>query len=246
MLFGITGLILAWRGRRLGLMLLTVSLAGFTGILLLPFHQWLLLPLENRFPVSEPAPKHVVGVILLGGAEEVELTEARGVPSFNATMETLTTFVALARRYPDAALAFSGGSGAMTGSKMSEADVSRLLFNDLGLDRHVTYEGASRDTYENAVLLKEIVQPKSGEVWLLITAASHMPRSVGCFRAAGWQVTAWPVSFKSGDTLAVQFRHVDLGGHLSDLNTALHEWEGLLFYWILGRTDTLFPSPSKE
>jgi uncharacterized SAM-binding protein YcdF (DUF218 family) len=243
-LIGLAGLPSAWFGGRLGLGLMTVSIAGFAAILLLPLHQWLLLPLEDRFPLPEHPPEQVAGIILLGGAQEVELTEARGVPSFNSQMEMLTTFVSLSRRYPKARLAFSGGSGAVTGNQMSEAEVSRLLFEQLGLDRPVIYEGASRDTYENAVLLKQVVQPAPGETWLLVTSASHMPRSVGCFEAVGWPVVAWPTAFKSADTAAVQWRHLGAGDQLLDLNTALHEWIGLFVYRLLGRTDVLFPRPA--
>ncbi len=242
-LIGLAGLPGAWRGRRAGLGLVSLAIGGLAVILLLPLHQWLLLPLENRFPPAVQAPAQVAGIILIGGAQEVELTEARGVASFNDTMETLTSFFALARRYPDAVLAFSGGSGALAGNVMSEAAVTRALFDQLGLDRRVIYEDASRDTYENAVLLKRIVQPAPGGIWLLVTAASHMPRSVACFDAAGWPVVAWPVAYKSAATAAVEWRHPTLGDHLSKLETALHEWVGLAVYWLEGRTRVLFPGP---
>lgn len=241
-LLGLAGLVPAWRGRRVGLVLVTLSVGGFAAILLLPLDQWALLPLEDRFPPPQPPPAHVDGIILLGGAQEVELTEARGLPSFDAKMETLTAFVALARRYPEATLAFSGGSGSMRGTRLSEADVSRELFDRLGLDRPVVYESTSRDTYENAVRLKAIVHPAPGGVWLLVTSASHMPRSVGCFRAAGWPVVAWPVAFKSSHTFVSQLRH-GLGDRLLSLDMALHEWAGLVVYRALGRTDALFPAP---
>jgi uncharacterized SAM-binding protein YcdF (DUF218 family) len=243
-LVGLCGLPSAWYGSRTGLVLVTMSILGFAVVLLVPIYQWLLLPLEDRFPPPAVPPPEVAGIILLGGAQEVELTEARGIPSFNSQMEMMTAFVGLARQYPKAVLAFSGGSGAVAGNDISEAEVSRRLFTQLGLDRPVIYEGTSRDTYENAVLLKRIVQPASGSVWLLVTAASHMPRSVGCFRAVQWPVTAWPVAFKSAKTLAAQMRHLGSGEHLVDLEIALHEWIGLVAYRILGRTHTLFPAPS--
>jgi uncharacterized SAM-binding protein YcdF (DUF218 family) len=246
LVLGVVGLVLAWRGRRTGLVLLTVCFATFGLILLLPLQQWLLLPLEDRFSRPAQLPDDVAGIILLGGAEELAITEARGIPSFNAEMETLTDFIALARRYPDATLAFTGGSGAPAGNRMSEADEVRMLFEQLGFDRPVMYERISRDTYENAVLLKRVVQPPLGSTWLLVTAASHMPRSVGCFRAAGWPVVAWPVAYKSGPTLAAQFRWEDLGERLQELDVAMHEWAGLVVYRVLGRTNALFPGPDDK
>jgi uncharacterized SAM-binding protein YcdF (DUF218 family) len=204
-----------------------------------------LVPLEHRFPI--PAlPAQVDGIIVLGGAEEVEVTQEVGVPSFSGSMETVTTLMALARRYPNAALAFTGGSGMIGGADMSEADVVRQFYDEMGFTRLVKYEGKSRDTYENAVFLKNAVQPAPGSTWLLITTASHMPRSVGCFRAAGWLVIAWPRSFKTVTKLSDQFALIfssGMGGRFGDLETAEHEWLGLIAYWLRGRTDALFPAP---
>jgi uncharacterized SAM-binding protein YcdF (DUF218 family) len=242
-LLGLAGC-LAWRLRRsVRRLLIGLSIGGLTVIAILPLGQWLLLPLEQRFPLLSHPPETVAGIILLGSAQELDISEAVGVPSFNGNMETITTFMALARRYPQATLAFSGGSGTIAGHHLSEADVTRGLFEQLGFDRAVIYESTSRDTYENAVLLKKIVQPASGSTWLLVTAANHMPRSVGCFRAAGWPVLAWPAAFKAVASLPVQFHEMGLSYHVGDLVTALHEWQGLLVYWLMGRTDRLFPAP---
>ena len=39
------------------------------------------------------------------------------------------------------------------------------------------------------------MQPQPGERWLLVTSATHMPRSMGIFRQAGFNVMAWPAHF---------------------------------------------------
>jgi len=236
-LVGLVGVAAGRRGRGL----LVLCACGFTALLIVPLGQWALWPLEQRFPLPAVAPDSVAGIIVLGGAEEIDLTEQSGLPSFNGGMETLTTFIALSHRYPDAQLAFSGGSGTIADHHLSEADVVRQLFAQLGFTHPVIYEGRSRDTYENAVLLKRIVQPAPGSTWLLVTTASHMPRSVGCFRAAGWPVLAWPTSFKALHGWEDTFGRIGMGARLGDLATAMHEWQGLVAYWLLGRTNTLFP-----
>jgi len=86
------------------------------------------------------------------------------------------------------------------------------------------------------------VQPKPGETWVLLTSASHMPRAVGAFRAAGWAVLPWPVGYRSRDR--VWGFETSLGTRLSVLDTAGHEWEGLLAYWLRGHSSALFPAPA--
>jgi uncharacterized SAM-binding protein YcdF (DUF218 family) len=129
--------------------------------------------------------------------------------------------------------------GAIDPELTAETDGARLLFAELGLDTsHVIFEDRSRNTYENAVFSKALAAPAPGETWLLVTSASHMPRSVGIFRAVNWPVVAFPVAYKTGGPYEIK-----LAGHLLRLDLALHEWIGLVAYRLLGRTDTLFPAP---
>jgi uncharacterized SAM-binding protein YcdF (DUF218 family) len=248
LLLGLVGLVIAWRRRarpreRLGLGLMTLSLGGFALILVLSLNQVLIRPLEDRFPPPATPPADVAGIVVLGGAVERELSLEHDRPALNAAAERMTEFVALARRYPHARLAFTGGSGSVAPDGSNEADMARRLFDALGLaDRGVVYEDRSRNTVENAQFLYRLMQPKPGEIWILVTSASHMPRSVGVFRKAGWTVLPWPVGFKGGTGLRVIYGSA-LGEKLDQFDWATHEWFGLLAYWLLGRTDALFPAP---
>ena len=67
-----------------------------------------------------------------------------------------------------------------------EADFVIRLFEKLGVPRdRIIVERKSRNTVENAAFAKQLVMPKPGERWLLVTSAMHMPRAVGVFRKAG-------------------------------------------------------------
>lgn len=244
-------LLLAWLGllltlrrrRRSGMLCLCVSLGAYALIALLPIGSVMLAPLENRFPAVTDLPSDIAGIIVLGGAVETDLSAARGMPSLNAAAERMTSLVYLARRYPQARLAFTGGNGELIHGQMTEAAVARALFGQLGLDQsRIIYESRSRTTYENAVLLKALLAPKPGETWLLITSAWHMPRSVGLFRQAGWSVLPYPVGYKTAPGLTVAFRG-SFPDRLSMVDLAAHEWAGLMAYWLLGRTSALFPAP---
>ncbi len=240
----VAGLLLcAFHRRRWGLRALHAGVGGFVLIAVLPIDRWTVEPLEDRFPQIIAPPAHVDGIIVLGGAVDTERTEDRGIPALNWAAERMTAFAGLARRYPEAKLVFTGGSGALRPGSLKETDVARALFTELGMDQtRMIYEDQSRTTYENAILTRRLVNPKLGEVWILVTSANHMPRSVGVFRRVGWEVLPWPVAFKTPPKRGVS-AFGPLVGRLNVVELAFHEWVGLLIYYLTGRTDSLFPGP---
>ena len=107
----------------------------------------------------------------------------------------------------------------------------------------VTYESESHDSCDHPVNVRAVVQPQAGERWVVVTSAMHMPRVVGCFRAAGWaDVIPYPTDFKVALGLwgAGTFQVAD---NLSLLDTALHEWVGLAYYRLTGRIAEFLPAP---
>ena len=88
----------------------------------------------------------------------------------------------------------SGGSGRMTGNKYSEATALLNVFTMMGVPAvDIQIESQSRNTYENAkesIQLLKGVNPKN---CVLITSASHMPRSIRCFRKQNFDCDAFPV-----------------------------------------------------
>ena len=144
----------------------------------------------------------------------------------------MAPFAALARRYPDAKLVVSGGSGELTPGPMSEAAVVEMFFAEQGLDpARLILEDKSRNTYENGVFSKQLIRPKPGETWVLVTRAHHMPRAMGVFRKIGWDIIPYLADYRALPDLG-QFGS---GGELSTLYAALHEWIGLAAYWSTGR-----------
>jgi uncharacterized SAM-binding protein YcdF (DUF218 family) len=228
--------------RRIGRFLLTLGALGLFALMILPVQQWLLMPLEDRF--TRPlAPDHVDGVVVLGGAVNPVISTERGIPSLNAAAERMTEFVALSRRYPSARLVFTGGIGTVMPGVETEAVVARELFTELGLPpERVIYEDRSRTTYENAAYSRDLVKPKPGETWLLVTSAGHMPRSVGVFRHVGWTVVPWPTGYKTVHAVLPSITE-PFSSRMDELDTAVHEWVGLLVYRLTGKSDELFPAP---
>lgn len=243
LLLALAGLAAVWRGRRWGRWPILLGLGFYLSLLLLPLHIWVQMPLEDRFPRPDPAPGRVDGIVVLGGAVEQDLTEARGIPALNGAAERMTEPVALMRRYPEARLVFTGGQGSLVHGGLTEADVARRLWADMGVPPgRMAFETAARNTHENAVLTRALAAPRPGETWLLITSASHMPRSMGVFRQAGWEVVPWPVNYRTGRGLNVWY-NASLPTRLSEFEWGTREWIGMAAYWLMGRTDAIFPRP---
>ncbi len=241
LLLGFFQLGITRRRRGFGLMLL--GTLGFTVLALCPVGDWLLLPLENRFP--KPAlPAEITGIVVLGGSVNEPVSDARGQTTIDQAAERLSEALALAQRYPAARIVVSGGHRYLFANPSPEAVIMSNFFREHGVDpARLTLESRSRTTYENAVLSYQEVAPKPGETWLLVTSAAHLPRAVGCFRHVGWSVIPYPAGYRTTGEMRV-FGEISLLEHLTLANTAMREWLGLLAYWALGRIDTLMPGPS--
>lgn len=237
------GVILLYsRRKNLGRSLLSFAVVVVFLTVFLPVHTWLSGPLENRFPRLTELPATVDGIIVLGGAVDQLITAAFGQSSLNDGAERMTETVVLARRYPTAKVVFTGGTALTNASANSprEADVAGLLFENLGLEEsRVVLESESRNTWENAVNTKLLVNPQPNEVWLLVTSAQHVPRSIGIFRKVGWEVLPYPTDYRvipGGRQLNLSFIE-----KLQIIDGATKEWIGLLSYYLMGRTSAVFP-----
>src|SRR6516162_10677996 len=164
----------------------------------------------------------------------------------NEGTERLTVLPELARRYPNARILFSGGSGALIDGD-PEAKFVLPLLESLGVARdRVTLEDRSRNTLENAVYSKAIVRPKPGERWLLVTSAYHMPPAISVFRKAGFPVEAYPVDWRTRGVDEALHPFAAVSDGLRRTDTAVHEWVGLAVYWLTGRSSELFPVAARE
>ena len=239
-------LLISWILLRRGAHRFAMRLLGFVTIVLMvialfPIGEWLLYPLEIRFPTNPKLPERIDGIIVLSGAEDAFLSSLWNQEELGDSAERDIAFLELARQYPNAKLVFTGGSGSMVQQDYKAADVANKLLYKLGLDlSRVTFERNSRNTFENVVLSKELVRPHPGQKWILITSAWHMPRSVGIFCKTGWPVIPYPVDHWTmpGKLLRID---VSLSDHLRGLAIGVREWVGLIAYYLSGKTTALFP-----
>jgi uncharacterized SAM-binding protein YcdF (DUF218 family) len=237
----LTFLSMLFRWRRLAGLLSFLMAATALVIAFAPAREWVLRPLEYRFPPPSLLER-VDGVIVLGGAINSDLSARTGQLVVSDSAERLLSFIELGLRYPKAKLLFSGGSPNVLDDSAREADFAKDLFAKLGFDvSRIQFERDSRNTVENARFSKLMAAPGPDEVWLLVTSAYHMPRAVGVFRAIDWQVVPYPVDY--GVALSAPYEPAGLLDGLNGVQWGLREWFGLVYYRMSGFTRELFPAP---
>jgi uncharacterized SAM-binding protein YcdF (DUF218 family) len=227
------------RTARSGHRLLVAATLTLSLVCIFPVGEWLLRPIEKRFPPFKPDGRPVSGIIVLGGS----VTDAPMPRAFrsqpNEASDRIFEAASLARAYPGASVVVSGGPIQVDGR--SEADAVAGFLVTLGVQpSRLTLERRSRDTSENARFTRAIAHPATGERWLLVTSAFHMPRAVGAFRAVGFPVTAAPADWRTGWHPYLNFSY---SYSLKMLDLAAKEYLGLLAYRLRGRTHQLFPGP---
>jgi uncharacterized SAM-binding protein YcdF (DUF218 family) len=237
-------LLLATRLARIGRYLTVASLIALAVMGLSPLGNALIIPLEQRFPPWDDTRGPPDGIVVLGGAITPDVSAARNDVALNEAAERITATVALARRYPDARIIYSGGTGALIFREGSEAASAVRIFESLGIPHaRIIAEEQSRNTEENAVFSLLLAMPQPGERWLLVTSGYHMPRAMGVFRQAGFPVEAYPVDWRTRGPQDALRPFSTLGSGLERADTAAREWIGLLVYRLTGRSAALFPGP---
>ena len=221
---------------RMGRRVLVASVVLIAAVGILPIGSGLALPLEDRFPRWDATRGPPTGFIVLGGGViKTEISADRGEIAVGSSADRIIAAVELARRYPNARVIFVG---------RDEADFVIRFFEKLGVAQgRIIVEGKSRNTVENAEFAKQLVMPKPGERWLLVTSAMHMPRAVGVFRKAGFAVDAYPVDYQTGNAQDLWTLSPSLMGGIGIMDRTVREWNGLFVYWLTGRTAVSFPGP---
>jgi uncharacterized SAM-binding protein YcdF (DUF218 family) len=235
----ILGVLLLWTRREfLGRTILTFTVAFALIVSVLPLGSWLLGTLENRFPSVSDLPAQVHGIVVISGDFDVTLATSRGRYSAgDMALPRFTAMADLARRFPDARIVLAGLSG--------QPASGEELAASLGIDRtRLVVEDRSRNTYETAMFSLRSAAPATGETWILVTSAFHMPRAVGSFRRAGWAVTPFPVDYWTGPASNVH-RPFGFDSGLRLLAQALREYGVLFGYATFGLTDSWLPGPMR-
>lgn len=226
--------------RRLPNFLLAVAGLLFVAIGFTQLPDLLIHQMESRFEAAVPNGKPY-GIIVLGGGLSASAANQTSAYHVGESGDRLIHGLELRRRYPDARLIYSGGLGSLSQSGDPETLAAQALVEALYGDTvAIEFESNSRNTWQNAQYVAELIGEDRQRPWLLVTSAFHMPRAMGCFRQAGVNVFPAPADFRA-DVLQAPYLTGNVAGQFLKLSVLVKEIFGLVAYRLTGRTNTLFP-----
>jgi uncharacterized SAM-binding protein YcdF (DUF218 family) len=188
------GLIMLWSAKRQRAGRLVVFLG--VALLIVMSYSWIpgliTRPLESRYP-----PLREVGhlsatryIVVFGGGHMSDTQRPANANLSYATLARLVEGIRLHRLLPGAKLILTGGA---IREPVSEAEMMAQTALSLGINRRdMILESASLDTEGAARLLRDIV---GGERFILVTSASHMPRSLILCHEQGLDPVPAPADF---------------------------------------------------
>jgi len=192
--------------------------------------------LEARYPPT-PLSKLPSGdcVVLLGGVVGPAMPPRVDI-ELNAAVDRVYKTAQLQRAGKAKYVIVTAGNQPWSDSPWAEADLIRDLLVEWGVPKDAIFlEGSSRNTRENAIYSKNLIDSINCQTALLVTSAAHMPRAVAAFQSAG--VSVVPVStdvqvVEQGTLSAAVL--LPNAGALAMTSDAIREWIGMWVYRMQG------------
>ena len=187
----------------------------------------LIGPLEYRYPpllkLDEASGVHTAVVLTSFASDDqsMPLSSRAGPSAVYRVLEAL-------RLYADGRVT----EILISGDSTAAAIMAELLVVAGVPDAMIIVDGGARSTLDSARRAENYVA--SSRVFL-ITSAGHMPRSVNSFRAEGIEAIPAPTDHKMPRD-AFSASMMPSAYHLGVSDLAIHEYVGLLWYWITGRS----------
>lgn len=176
------------------------------------------------------------GAIVLGGLGSID--ERLGKINFSYGGDRLFQTLRLYKSGRLDRIIFTGGSGSVEFPSHREGIYVYKYLRALQIpDSDLVIESNSKNTYENAVFTKKMVDSLHlKQHFLLVTSAAHMPRAMAVFKKAGFtDITPYVTNRLSGERrFTPDHLLIPEPGAAAALNWLLHEWLGYLVYKLKG------------
>ncbi len=240
-IFMILGGLLVWKyARRVAVVSIACGLLSLWLLSLPVVSAYLHHNLESPFmaermgavyntPAQKQRPEGAQVVVVLGAGRHYGATEYGGDTVSHSALWRLRYGGMLAKRW-HLPVIVSGGN-VRPFDVVSEAEMGvNFLRNELGIEQ-AWPEQHSRNTWENALLTKALLDKKGLSNVVLVTHAYHMQRAMFAFQQAGIEPIPMPTGFVSHQAKSTYWLHwLPSASALQRSYLALHEYMGLLFY----------------
>lgn len=233
----LVALLLLWTGRRRASAVCLVFALLVLWISSMPIvANTLYGKLEQTFP---PVPMASIPqsdcIVLLGGAVGPALRPRVDI-ELNEAIDRVYKAAQLYLTHKGNVVIVAAGNQPWAAPGPPESDLIAELLVEWGVPRvAILSEGESRNTRENALNSKRLIELLACDSTLLVTSAAHMPRSVAAFEKVGVEV--FPVSTDVRVVGASKFTMFDFlphAGALSMTTDAMREWLGRKVYQFRG------------
>lgn len=238
----VTALILAWKSPRwssipvgFALLILLVSSNVWVSAQLAKSLEWRHIP-EGEIPKAE-------AIVVLGGAVK-PADPPRPMVDVSERGDRVLYAAQLYQEQKAPLVVLAGGRLYWDDAERSEAvDMATLLTLMEVPESAMIEEPDSLNTYENAVFVRRLLEPRGIKKILLVTSAFHMPRSRLIFKKQGFEVIPAPtdflIPFPNQDNVdtSLQAKLINLlpdAESIGITTQVIKEYVGIVVYWLKG------------
>ena len=170
-------------------------------------------------------------IVLLGGTVGPPMPPRVDI-ELNEAVDRVYQVAKLHRAGKGRVVIVTAGNQPWSESRWAEAELIRELLVEWGVpESAVMLEGSSRNTRENALYSKNIIDAQQCENTLLVTSAAHMPRAVAAFSSVGVRVIPVSVDVRIAETGGMTFASfIPSAGALAMTSDAIRELIGRWYY----------------
>ena len=237
----VVALFTLWKRPRWAAVAITLALI----VLLVGSNGWVARYLVRSLEQQNLPPAQMSNadaIVVLGGATKPDTPPRPGV-DLSEQGDRLLYGALLYQQKKAPLVILSGGRIDWSGNASSESVQMAAIMRQLGVPSSaIIEEPNSRNTYENAVNVRKIMEERGIDRVLLVTSAMHMPRSLFTFKRQGIDAIPAPTDFLISNYELQQLRDSSQSRLLSLLpdasnlqlfTLALKEYIGWIVYHLL-------------
>jgi uncharacterized SAM-binding protein YcdF (DUF218 family) len=186
-----------------------------------PFSNFLISSLENQYPKFD-YKTHVKYIHVLGSGHNTDPSQPLSSQVGSASLRRDLEGILIHKSMKDSKIIFTGYAGS---TDTPTAIMNARLAKALGIkEENLLINPKPKDTKEEAIFTKTVV---GEEAFILVTSATHMPRSMMLFKSLGLNPIAAPTNFYKDKFDG--FLKAPSIENFQNSKVAMHEYWGILW-----------------